>query len=549
MIINLAIQDYAVVDQLEIDLHAGMTCITGETGAGKSIMLDALGLCVGDRADSRAIRPGAPRTNISASFDISHNTRAQLWLTERDLEAGGECILRRTITAEGRSRAYINGSPATLTDCADLGQLLLDIHSQHAHQSLLRRPTQRSLLDTYANAETLIFEVSEAAQRWRLLQEEYTRLAGASEESDARRALLNYQIAELETVNPQESELEELEARHKLLANAAFVIQSANDIANGVGAQRDQLAKVVQLAHDERMQTDATHNLRELLQSTLIQLDEAQAETARFAASVELDPEGLRATEERLGALYDLARKHRVQPDSLRQLLNDLRAELESLAEGSDHLETLEKALGDTATAWRGHAMALSIERQKAASKLAKRVMETLDRLAMSKCVLEIALTPFKDDTPDPRGAEDVEFLIATNPGASTAPLNRVASGGELSRISLALQVVAADIATSPTMIFDEVDVGIGGDVAEVVGELLSQLGATSQVLVVTHQAQVAAKGDHHLLVTKKGDEEVHSELSALTGEARIEEVGRMLGGAKLSDSTLAHAREMLQGS
>ncbi len=512
-------------------------------------MLDALGLCVGDRADSRAIRPGAPRTNISASFDISHNTRAQLWLTERDLEAGGECILRRTITAEGRSRAYINGSPATLTDCADLGQLLVDIHSQHAHQSLLRRPTQRSLLDTYANAETLIFEVSEAAQRWRLLQEEYTRLAGASEESDARRALLNYQIAELETVNPQESELEELEARHKLLANAAFVIQSANDIANGVGAQRDQLAKVVQLAHDERMQTDATHNLRELLQSTLIQLDEAQAETARFAASVELDPEGLRATEERLGALYDLARKHRVQPDSLRQLLNDLRAELESLAEGSDHLETLEKALGDTATAWRGHAMALSIERQKAASKLAKRVMETLDRLAMSKCVLEIALTPFKDDIPDPRGAEDVEFLIATNPGASTAPLNRVASGGELSRISLALQVVAADIATSPTMIFDEVDVGIGGDVAEVVGELLSQLGATSQVLVVTHQAQVAAKGDHHLLVTKKGDEEVHSELSALTGEARIEEVGRMLGGAKLTDSTLAHAREMLQGS
>ncbi len=549
MIINLAIQDYAVVDQLEIDLHAGMTCITGETGAGKSIMLDALGLCVGDRADSRAIRPGAPRTNISASFDISHNTRAQLWLTERDLEAGGECILRRTITAEGRSRAYINGSPATLTDCADLGQLLVDIHSQHAHQSLLRRPTQRSLLDTYANAETLIVEVSEAAQRWRLLKEEYTRLAGASEESDARRALLNYQIAELETVNPQESELEELEARHKLLANAAFVIQSANDIANGIGAQRDQLAKVVQLAHDERMQTDATHNLRELLQSTLIQLDEAQAETARFAASVELDPEGLRATEERLGALYDLARKHRVQPDSLRQLLNDLRAELESLAEGSDHLETLEKALGDTATAWRGHAMALSIERQKAASKLAKRVMETLDRLAMSKCILEIALTPFKDDTPDPRGAEDVEFLIATNPGASTAPLNRVASGGELSRISLALQVVAADIATSPTMIFDEVDVGIGGDVAEVVGELLSQLGATSQVLVVTHQAQVAAKGDHHLLVTKKGDEDVHSELSALTGEARIEEVGRMLGGAKLTDSTLAHAREMLQGS
>lgn len=549
MLINLAIQNYAVVGHLEIDLHAGMTCITGETGAGKSIMLDALGLCVGDRADSRAIRPGAQRADIAASFDVSRNTRAQLWLTERDLEAGGECILRRTITADGRSRAYINGSPATLADCGDLGQLLIDIHSQHAHQSLLRRPTQRSLLDTYAHAETLIVEVSEAAQRWRVLQEEYTRLAGASEESDARRALLNYQVAELETLNPREGEIEELETRHKLLANAAFIIDSANDIASAVEAQRDQLSTVVQIAQDQRMQSDATHNLRELLQSTLIQLDEAYAETARFAASVELDPEGLRSAEERLSALYDLARKHRVKPDSLPQLLNDLKAELESLAGGSDHLEALEKALDDTTTAWRSHAVALSTKRQKAAGKLAHRVMEILDRLAMSKCVLEISLNPFKDDTPDPRGAEDVEFLISTNPGATLAPLNKVASGGELSRISLALQVVAADVATSPTMIFDEVDVGIGGGTAEVVGELLSQLGANSQILVVTHQAQVAARGDHHLLVTKEGEDAVHSELTPLTGDARIKEVGRMLGGAKLTDSTLAHAREMLEST
>ena len=231
MLINLSIQDYAVVDQLEVDLEAGMTCITGETGAGKSIMLDALGLCIGDRADSRAIRPGAPRTDIAACFDVSQNTRAQVWLSERDLEAAGDCILRRTITAEGRSRAYINGSPATLSDCADLGQLLVDIHSQHAHQSLLRRPVQRSLLDTYAGAETLIVEVSETAQRWRVLQEEYSRLAGQTEESDARRALLTYQIEELETLNPQPGELEALEAQHKLLANAAYIIDSANDIA------------------------------------------------------------------------------------------------------------------------------------------------------------------------------------------------------------------------------------------------------------------------------------------------------------------------------
>ena len=549
MLINLSIQDYAVVDQLEVDLDAGMTCITGETGAGKSIMLDALGLCIGDRADSRAIRPGAARTDIAACFDVSHNTRAQVWLSERDLESAGDCILRRTITAEGRSRAYINGSPATLSDCADLGQLLVDIHSQHAHQSLLRRPIQRSLLDTYAGAETLIVEVSETAQRWRVLQEEYSRLAGQTEESDARRALLTYQIEELEVLNPQPGELEALEAQHKLLANAAYIIDSANDIAAGCEAQRDQLARIVQLANDERMTGSATDNLRELLQSALIQLDEAQAETARFAASVELDPEGLRAAEERLSALHDMARKHRAQPDALHELLATLQAELESLAGGTEQLASLEEALGDTALAWRTHAKALSERRREAAVLLSQRVMETLTDLAMTKCVFEIALIPFKDDNPDPRGAEDIEFLIATNPGATPGPLNKVASGGELSRISLALQVVAADTATSPTMVFDEVDVGIGGGIAEVVGDLLRTLGERSQVLVVTHQPQVAAKGHRHLLVTKTGEDAVHSELTLLAGAARIEEVGRMLGGAKLTDSTLAHAREMLEGS
>jgi len=549
MLINLSIQDYAVVDRLDVDLDAGMTCITGETGAGKSIMLDALGLCIGDRADSRAIRPGAARTDIAACFDVSQNTRAQVWLSERDLEASGDCILRRTISAEGRSRAYINGSPATLSDCADLGQLLVDIHSQHAHQSLLRRPVQRSLLDTYAGAETLIVEVSETAQRWRVLQEEFSRLAGQTEESDARRALLTYQIEELATLNPQPGELEALEAQHNLLANAAYIIDSANDIAAGCEAQRDQLARLVQLANDDRMRGSATDNLRELLQSALIQLDEAQAETARFAASVELDPEGLRAAEERLSALHDLARKHRVQPDALHELLATLQAELESLAGGTEQLASLEEALGDTALDWRTQAKALSERRREAAVLLARRVMETLTDLAMTKCVFEIALIPFKDDNPDPRGAEDVEFLIATNPGATPGPLNKVASGGELSRISLALQVVAADTATSPTMVFDEVDVGIGGGVAEVVGDLLRTLGERNQVMVVTHQPQVAAKGHQHLLVTKTGEDAVHSELTQLAGESRIREVGRMLGGEKLTDSTLAHAREMLESS
>jgi DNA repair protein RecN (Recombination protein N) len=547
MLLHLAIQDYAVVDHLELDLAAGMTCITGETGAGKSIMLDALGLCIGDRADSRAIRPGEARTDITASFDIARNTRAKVWLAERDLEATGECLLRRTINADGRSRAYINGTPATLSDCADLGQLLVDIHSQHAHQSLLRRPTQRSLLDTYAEAEALVVEVSDLAQQWRLLEEEHTRLVGRTEESDARRELLSYQIAELESLDTFAGELSELEEQHKLLANAAFIIESANAIASGCETQRDPLSRLVQLAKDERMNSDSTLNLRELLQSALIQIDEAAAETARFAEGIEVDPERLRTTEERLSALHDLARKHRVAADELPDLLATLQMELESLTGGSAQLEDIERQLSDTALAWRQSAEQLSAKRHEAAAVLGQRVMATLGQLAMHKCVFEIALIPFGDTRPDPRGAEDVEFLIATNPGASPAPLSKIASGGELSRISLALQVVAADTATTPTMIFDEVDVGIGGGVAEVVGELLHTLGKRSQVLVVTHQPQVAAKGNHHLLVTKEVADEVQSTLTLLEGEARIQEIGRMLGGAKLTDNTLAHAREMLE--
>lgn len=547
MLLHLAIQDYAVVDQLELDLATGMTCITGETGAGKSIMLDALGLCIGDRADSRAIRPGETKTDITACFDISRNTRAKVWLAERDLEATGECLLRRTINAEGRSRAYINGTPVTLADCADLGQLLVDIHSQHAHQSLLRRPTQRSLLDTYGAAESLIVEVSDLAQQWRLLEEEHTRLLGRTEESDARRDLLTYQIAELESLDPLPGELERLEEQHKLQANAAFIIETANTIAAGCETQRDQLARLVQLANDERMSGGATANLRELLQSALIQIDEAQSETARFAESVEVDPEGLRTTEDRLSALHDIARKHRVAADQLPELLTTLQAELDSLTGGSAQLEEIERQLSDIAVAWRQRAEQLSAKRREAASLLGQRVMNTLGQLAMHKCVFEVALIPFSDDRPDPRGAEDVEFLIATNPGAAPGPLSKIASGGELSRISLALQVVAADTATTPTMIFDEVDVGIGGGVAEVVGALLHTLGTRCQVLVVTHQPQVAAKGNHHLLVTKEGVDQVHSTLSLLEGEARIQEIGRMLGGAKLTDNTLAHAREMLE--
>ena len=549
MLLTLAIQDYAVVDLLEINFSSGMTCITGETGAGKSIIMDALGLCLGDRADSQAIRLGAKQTDITASFDISANTRAKIWLSSRDLESDGECIFRRTITAEGRSRAYINGTPVTLSDCADLGQLLADIHSQHAHQSLLRRATQRNLLDAHAGAQDLILQISEAAQSWRVIQEEYNRLALKTEKSDAKRDLLEYQIAELEAISPQQDELENLEARHKSLSNAAFLIKCSNTIAEACEQQRDAVSSILQLAQDERMSSPSTKNIRELLQSAMIQLDEARVEMAQHADGVTLDPAGLQETEDRLSALHDLARKHRVKTEKLPELIENLQKEFEELSGGSDHVKSLQKKLNDTAKIWKRHAEELSERRQQAADSLGRHVMSTLGRLAMGNCVFKIALNPFKNDNPDPRGAEDIAFLIATNPGSFPSPLTKVASGGELSRISLALQVIAADTATSPTIIFDEVDVGIGGNVAEVVGDLLHTLGKRIQILVVTHQPQVAVKGNQHILVTKEEADYVSSRLTYLNDEERIAEIGRMLGGAKLTASSLAHAREMLENA
>ncbi len=548
MLKQITIRDYAVVASLDMDLESGMTVITGETGAGKSIMLDALGLCIGDRADARTVRPGAKRADITAVFQIDELPAVGNWLHERELDLPTqECILRRVAGADGRSKAFINGAPATLVDCAAVGALLVDIHSQHAHQSLLRRASQRALLDATAGATGLAAEVAQASAQWHTLATELEQKTGQSAADTARFDLLTYQVSELDTLDLGAEELQSLEAQQKQLHNADFLIDSAGQAQEHCEQQLEQLVRTRQLVSDERHEGATMNNIREMLETAEIQLQEAQSELIRYTDQLDRDPGQLQWVTDRLEQVYDLARKHRVMPEELTQRHAQLKVELETLNAGPDQLNQLEKDLEIAQSTWSKTAKKLTAKRKKAAKQLIGHVSTTLTRLAMERCDFQVVLTQRPEDTPDPAGAEQVEFLISTNPGSAPGSLAKIASGGELSRISLALQVAAAESATAPTMIFDEVDVGIGGGVAEVVGELLNQLSQRVQVLCVTHLAQVACKGLNHLQVSKTGDAAaVFTEVNMLETEARVEEIARMQGGLTITESTRAHAREML---
>ena len=545
MLTDLSIRDYAIVQRLDIELHNGMTCVTGETGAGKSIMLDALGLCIGDRADARAVRAGADRAEISALFSVEHLPLAQAWLDRAALLEGHECLIRRTVTSDGRSRAFINGSPATLAQCTELGELLVDIHSQHAHQSLLRRAVQRELLDEFSEITNEAAAVTAEAEAIRGLKQELATLTSSSKELEERRDLLNYQIEELLELNFTEGELHSLESEQKLLSNANWIMDTVHGVSEQCAQLGDQLRSSVTALSDDRLGSGIDES-RDMVASSQIQLEEAASELRRYLDRIELDPQKLQEVEKRLDAAYTLARKHRIQPEALADHLNTLSDELEGLEQGNQRLDELENEIDSRQAKWVKAAAALSKKRAAGGKALASRAMDLLAQLAMERCTLEIGFLPLDADKLDPRGLEEVEIWIATNPGSQPGPLNKVASGGELSRISLALQVAVADMATAPTMIFDEVDVGVGGAVADVVGKLLRTLSANVQVLCVTHLPQVAAKGHKHIQVSKAGDEVVTTSLNYLSGEERVEELSRMLGGAVVTEATRENARELL---
>ena len=550
MLTYISISDYTIVSSLEMEFDSGMTVITGETGAGKSIMLDALGLCLGDRADPKAIRPGCERADISASFDISAVAPAQAWLHSRDLYTGDECIMRRVVTSEGRSRAYINGNPCTLQDCGELGELLIDIHSQHAHQSLLRKPVQRELLDTFAGHQPLARALEQVASDWLRCKRELDMLTGAHEEQTARAQLLAYQVEELDQLALGAGELAELEQEQKLLANAESILHSAHLVLEMAEEHASGSRRAFQLLQGDAHAGKAVMAARELLDSAAIQLAEARGEVQAYIDSVEIDPQRLGEVERRLEQIYDVARKHRVMPEQLAELHRGLTEELQGLADGGQRIVELEQTLGTLAASYAEDAGKLGSGRRKAAKKLEKAAGQVLESLAMGQCTFSISLAERASIDPHPHGQQDIEFLISTNPGAPPQPLGKIASGGELSRISLAIQVVTASGGTVPSMVFDEVDVGIGGAVAEVVGRLLRQLADRAQVLCVTHLPQVAAQGHHHLQVSKAGDRKsVQTTMSTLDTDTRVAEIARMLGGVKITDQTLAHAREMLESA
>jgi DNA repair protein RecN (Recombination protein N) len=548
MLSHISISNYTIVTALEMEFDQGMTVITGETGAGKSIMLDALGLCLGDRADPRAVRPGCNQAQIVASFDVSAIPQAQAWLTERDLHTGDECLLRRVITTEGRSRAYINGSTSTLQDCAELGALLIDIHSQHAHQSLLRKAVQRQLLDAYAGHLPLTRQVETTASDWLRAQRELELLTGARDEQTARAQLLAYQVEELDALALQPEELGALERELKLLANAEQILTGSHQALDLCEQQESGTRRALQLLDKDIHVTPEASAARELLDSAAIALNEARSELQHHIDSVEVDPQRLAEVEQRLENIYDVARKHRVLPEEVGALHQRLREELQDLADGGQRIAQLQEQLHSLAAQYASDAAKLGKKRRAAAKKLVKQATELLTSLAMGHCLLEIALASRDSTDPHPHGSEDVEFLISTNPGAAPQPLGKIASGGELSRISLAIQVVTASTGTVPSMVFDEVDVGIGGAVAEVVGKLLRTLAGRAQVLCVTHLPQVAAQGHQHLLVSKTiQGKSVETRLGCLQGEDKIQEIARMLGGVTITEQTLAHAREMLK--
>lgn len=551
MLLHLSVNNFAIASQLEMEFSRGMTVITGETGAGKSIMLDALGLTLGDRADASIVRTGAERADIHATFDISNIADARQWLADHDLLDGDECILRRMITREGRSRGYINSKPATQQDLKALGEMLIDIHSQHAHQSLLKKNQQGRLLDEFAGLGDNTQQLKTLSQDYQRHQQRLHTLDSNRSEQNARAQLLGYQVKELDSLDLGSEELEALEQEQKQLANGEQILQASQHAValctegelNVVTILNQALRSLAEISS----KTQPLEEAAQLLNSALIQTEEANLELQNYIECFELDPERLHLVESRLSTVYDIARKHNIKPQQLPELHQSLQKELTEIAGSDGEIEELQRQLSALAEQYQQLAGKLSKKRRTAANKLQKQVEKQLEQLAMANCRFSITLTPRDEQSFHPSGNEEIAFLVSTNPGQEAQALARIASGGELSRISLAIQVITAKTSAIPTLVFDEVDVGIGGAVAEVVGNLLQELGERGQVLCVTHQAQVASKGHQHLFVSKAAKKNsVSTQLQRLDDGDKIEEIARMLGGISITEQSLAHAREML---
>ena len=550
MLTHLSIRDLVIVRELALDFRAGMSALTGETGAGKSILIDALGLSLGDKANAGMIRDGCERAEVCSEFDLSDCPRAADWLRAHDLDDEDQCLLRRVLVREGRSRAYINGRPAPQSALRELGALLLDIHGQHAHQSLMRAAAQRRLLDAYAGLQPQVEAVARAFQTLQETRRALETLQEAARDRGNRLDYLDFQIEELEPLIDSAARLAELEAEHGRLAHAERLQQESGEITSLlIGGEDDLSTRVARLARrlEGLAELDpALGELAGLLDSSAIQLDEAGQGLRDYRDGLDLDPQRLQQIDDRLGRLYELARKHRIEVHELPDQYQRFVEERDTLTHSEQDLAALQDELTRQHQAYREAAGALSRARARAAKKLSKTVTESMQTLGMQGGRFEVACET-DPEAESRHGQDQVRFLVAANPGQKLSPLSDSASGGELSRISLAIQVATSDCGEVPTLIFDEVDVGIGGAVAEIVGRLLRRLGEKRQVLCVTHLPQVAAQAHHHFQVRKQTERKAtETRIQHLDPEGRVEEIARMLGGLEITPQTLAHAREML---
>ena len=551
MLRHVFVKDLAIVSALDLELTPGLTALTGETGAGKSILIDALGLALGDKADPVMIRTGCERAEIVASFDLSATPAALAWLSEQALDDGSECLVRRLLVDGGRSRAFVNGRPATAAQLQQLGELLVDIHGQHAHQSLLRPATQRDLLDAYGGHIALAQEVADLSRTYREQERLLRRLQTEGADRAARLDLLRYQVGELEALGMTADQIRGLDREQRRLGSlgrlqetgARLLMQldeaepCVSDTLRHAGAELSDIAGI-----DPRLTPFV-----DLVEGAAIQVQEAAAGLRQYLDDLDMDPGLLAQVETRLGQVHDLGRKYRCAPEDLPEALAARRAELSTLERAEASTEAIGAARDAARTAYFARAEALSAARAEAGRRLGETITGFMHQLGMGGGRFAVALAALPQEEAGPGGIDRVELQVSANPGQPLAPLARVASGGELSRIGLAIQVATAQCGTVPTLVFDEVDVGIGGGVAEIVGRLLRRLGADRQVLCVTHLPQVAAQAHHQLKVSKHArDGQTFTEIQALERSDRAEEIARMLGGTEITHKTRAHAEEML---
>ncbi|SET42234.1 DNA repair protein RecN [Thorsellia anophelis] len=558
MLIQLNIQNFAIVEQLEIDLKKGMSAITGETGAGKSIAIDALGLCLGNRVEGNIVRKGATKADLSARFLLDKNPDAVKWLEEHELddELPKECLLRRVIGEDGRSKGFINGTPVPLSQLREIGELLIQIHGQHAHQTLLKSDNQRNLLDAYLDDTNLVKAMRSAYKTWSESCKALSQHQTLAAERLARAELLNYQLEELEDFLPVEGEYESNDEEYKRLSNSGDLLLTSQNIINFL--QDDEHVNITTLLNKAKQQLQGIirydkklGDILTMLEEADIQINEACEELRHHASSLEMDPQRLYELEKRLSKQLQLARKHQVTPEALPAYYAQLKQESLQFKSQQENQETLVAKIDEQYKIALSAASNLNQARRKSAQELSAKITESIRELSMPHGQFEI-LIAHEPEYLSAYGADKIEFVVTTNPGQPLASLAKVASGGELSRMSLAIQVITAQKMAMPALIFDEVDVGISGPTAAIVGKLLRQLGETTQVLCVTHLPQVAAAAHQHFYVNKTVEPDANQEMMtttqmhALDHQGRLNELARLLGGTQITENTLANAKELI---